>query len=510
MRHLCCHSASKKKQISTSKTRGIPTPSFNVEKLFSLPYHLIMDLDESLRRRLYISFITIGIFFPLVTFFFLQFFIMKSFAKANIRVDASRVITPLSYSWNALAQGGEEIGVQMLRPVIPQIQDLHPRYIRLDHIYDFYNVVSKDSSGSLSFNWTSLDRTVCDIYETGAKPFFSLGYMPESISSDGTVRGEPAKWEDWSTIVKSTIERYSSSRHTVCNVPNSAQSDVYYEVWNEPDHETFGKWSISGGKDYRTLYKYSSIGARDAQDTLPFSLGGPGTTAAYQNWIKDFLTYVDENNLRIDFLSWHRYSSNANEFSYDVKNIDGWLLDDRLNRFSNLPKIVSEWGYSGDLNPTIRNSVGAAHAVASIRSMMDKKIALAFIFEIKDGASTSHGILTNSGEKRPRYDALQMLNSLSGYRVQVTGEGDFVRAVASRTNGEYTLMLVNYDKENKNKELVPVTFNHLVNGSYTVTITSLGGTTVVNSEALVTNGVMKRTVFMAPNQVTLVKLQRER
>ena len=109
---------------------------------------------------------------------------------ANIIVDTSQVLGPLPHNWQFLAQGGEEAG-RMLFPVISEISELSPKYIRIDHIFDFYDVVQKED-GQLIFNWERLDQTVNDILTTGALPFFSLSYMPPAISQDGNVTSLPA------------------------------------------------------------------------------------------------------------------------------------------------------------------------------------------------------------------------------------------------------------------------------------------------------------------------------
>ncbi len=131
----------------------------------------------------------------------------------------------------------------MLANVIPQISELYPKYIRIDNLYDFYNVVSRNDKGELILNFEKLDQTVCDIYATGAKPFFSLGYIPETISEDGSLIGKPKNWQEWSFLVQKTVERYSG-RKTVLScgaMYDFWRTDIYYEVWNEPDLEVFGK-----------------------------------------------------------------------------------------------------------------------------------------------------------------------------------------------------------------------------------------------------------------------------
>ena len=91
--------------------------------------------------------------------------------NASIVVDASVSQGPINPIWQMLAQGGEE--KFPFDKIIPQITLLSPKYIRIDHIYDFYGVVDK-KGGSLSYDFTQLDKVVNQIVKTGALPFFSL------------------------------------------------------------------------------------------------------------------------------------------------------------------------------------------------------------------------------------------------------------------------------------------------------------------------------------------------
>ena len=186
--------------------------------------------------------------------------------------------------------------------------------------------MSRNNTGNLQFNWQKLDETVCDIFQTGAKPFFSLGYMPPVMSEDGSLVSRPIRWEEWSLLVQRTIERYSGRNTRLCGqITASSLTDIYYEVWNEPDLETFGKWNIHRGKDYKSLYLYSSLGAQKATNVNRFFLGGPATTSLYINWITNLLEFVNKNNLRIDFLSWHHYSQDTQNFASQIRQLNSWL-----------------------------------------------------------------------------------------------------------------------------------------------------------------------------------------
>ncbi len=471
-----------------------------------------MNIKHVVERRLIITLIVCLILIP-VAIWWLRYGSKAAPEKANIVIDSRQIVSPLFFNWQALAQGGEEKGVQMLGNVIPQTRELEPRYIRLDHVYDFYDVVSRDGSGNLNLNFSRLDATVCDIYAAGAKPFFALGYMPPVMSIDGSLIGRPANWNEWSVLVQRTIEHYSGQNTVLCGgaVSGNKLADIYYEVWNEPDLETFGKWSLYGGdKDYKVLYSYSSFGAKSARNVRNFHLGGPGITAAYRNWFQVFLRYVADNNLRIDFLSWHHYTKSPDDFIGDVQNIDDWIPREDFGRFHALPKIITEWGYDSEPNITAHTSVGAAYTVAAARNLIDQKIKLAFSFEVKDGPEPRWGILSYQGAKKPRFFALKMLNLLEGYRLKIDGEGTYVRAIGSISPKKIVIILTNYDQEGNNNELVPITFTNLIPGDYRLAINYLSGRSITAGTIRVAqDGEIKRSVLMAPNNVVALELFRK-
>lgn len=460
---------------------------------------------------LLLVFLVTLICFTILLFLFFQYSGRASFVKADIVIDLNRSVGPVPNKWKALAQGGEEKGVRMLENVVPQIAALYPQYIRIDHIYDYYDVIQRNASGNLVFNWTKLDETVCDIYHTGAKPFFVLGYMPSALSGDESLISVPKNWDEWALTVQNTIEHYSGQNTKLCGqIAGSWLAGIYYEVWNEPDLETFGAWSHSpGGKSYFTLYEYASRGATKAQNVMPFLLGGPATTSLYRNWVYYFLDYVSRNNLKLDFLSWHHYSKNTNDYEQQVIQLNNWLSDERFVKFRSLPRIISEWGFDSHPNEIADTNVGAAHTIAAIRNFFRQDIEAAFLFEIKDGLSPSWGILSYGGQEKPRYKALRLLNLLEGTELFVDGEGTFVSALASTQNNVVRAILVNYDGKNTNSELVPVTFLNLTPGTYSMTTEYLDGKTLPVRNISIQGGQLQRQVLMPPNMVVGIELKKE-
>lgn len=469
-------------------------------------------VKRKIKFKLFLYIVLTLLAFPFL-FFTFKYLPRAAAIKANIVVDVAKTSGPFPDRWKALAQGGEEAGVRMLENVIPQVSELYPSMIRIDHIYDFYDVVSRDPSGSLSFNFDKLDQTVCDIYHTGSKPFFSLGYMPPTMSDDGSLIGKPKNWNEWSLLVQKTVEHYSGKQTVLpCGeFYDYWKTDLHYEVWNEPDLESFGKWKYLGDKSYSELYFYSAKGGEKAQDIFSYKMGGPVTTALYKNWIQKFLDYVAINNLKLDFISWHHYSKKTDDYTRDIINLNKWLAESpRYDRFEKLPRIISEWGYDSEKNPIADTEVGAAHTLASIRNFINANLYSAFLFEIKDGPSLSWGILNHDGSKKPRWYALQMLNSLGGNQIIVDGEGTYVTGLSSKSDEKISLILTNYDERGSNTEAVPIVFKNLPQSNYSIVKTFLNGQKSTDLNIFPINGEISLTgdksIIMPPNSIISLEL----
>jgi xylan 1,4-beta-xylosidase len=316
--------------------------------------------------------------------------------------------------------------------------------------------------------------------------------MPATIAS-GDLVSEPRNWSDWQTVVQKTIEHYSGEK---------ALDNVYYEVWNEPD--LFGKWTMGGKKDYKQLYLYSARGAANARGVKPFKLGGPATTGLYKNWLDYFLPYVLENNLRLDFISWHRYDLDIEKYTEDVESVDTWL--DKHPYYANVEKIVSEMGPASDKESVNNSMMGAAHLIASAREFLFK-IKYGFNFSVKDGPGNDNGwgIINSAGQTKPRYQALQMLAKLGDSRLAVTGEGSWVRAIAAQSDKSYQVVVVNYDPKNSHSEAVPVSFINLTPGKFLLQQTTLGGITS-KTEVATTEAVLQQQIPLTPNSAVFLEL----
>lgn len=421
-------------------------------------------------------------------------------ARASITINLTYAQPKPDYSWSNFAQGGEEMG-GMLGEVVSQIAAIEPSYIRIDHIYDFYNVVGREESGRLTYNWSELDSEISAIQATGAIPFLSLSYMPKVISTGSEV-DIPARWEEWRDVVRSTVEHVSGNT-------GLAIKNVYYEVWNEPD--IFGEFKLNGPKNYLKLYQYAENGAQSASNILPFKIGGPSTTALYKNWVDEFLTFIEENNLRIDYYSWHRYSGDVGEIDKDYVNISKWLQ--QHPNYKDLELVVSESGHDTENHPGYDSKFSAIHTIATQITIFDK-ISKVFTFELKDGPGDKKywgrwGMLTHENfgtpEEKPRYRAIQFLNKMKGSWYPVFGQGTWVGALATTDGKIIRTLVVNYDPFGRHFENVPINYINLPSKNFTFRRTDFLGDSY-ELDVKLDDVNWKTTQLMEPNTAAILEI----
>lgn len=423
--------------------------------------------------------------------------------EASLVVKTQTLLPGAGRPWAHLAQGGEDLSGNMIAPVVSQIKILSPQTIRIDHIYDGYDVVGRDGSGQLTFNFSRLDEVVSSIRQTGAVPMLSLSYMPAAISV-GDIVDKPRDWNEWAAVVQRTIEHYSGS----LNITN-----MTYEVWNEPD--LFGGWKTHGDKNYLALYEWAAIGAGRAKVNQSFLFGGPATTGAYQDWTRKLLDLAAQKNLRLDFLSWHRYSLNLKTYEDDRTMVRRIL--NQYPKFSGVTQLyITEFGPNSETNSVNDSGLAAAHLAAAVAEG-GGEIDRYYTFEIVDGKDPAGkklwgrwGLLTHPDaglEIKPRYRGLQMLNRLEGEQLAVAGEGSWVKAMATKSaDGVIRVVTVNYDQYGRHMETTPLVFAGLMPGGYQAARTLLSGRTRTEMVSAGTDGGLRLLLELPPQTVMLVEL----
>ncbi len=416
-------------------------------------------------------------------------------APANIVITPEMAGGNPNVLWQNLAQGGEE-AVDMIGPVASQVKQLSPKLIRVDHLFDYYQV----NQGPGNYDFSKLDQVINSITSTGAKPLLSLSYTTANMAQNGQNAGEPKDWNEWYSLVKATAHRYSVEKNI---------QGIYYEVWNEPD--LFGGWHYGKSPNYTTLYIQSARAVRDGAAGSFYKVGGPATTAFYANWIKSLVKTSQTANVPLDFISWHKYSKNMEDFEKDINSFIDIMSENPS--LANIERIITEIGPNPEPDFWYDNHLSGIHLI-SLSTRLAGKLHKIFPFEIVDGPtkradnSSGWGLIThpsNGAKPKPRFYAIQFLNKLQGNRMSSWGDGSWVTAIATKSQETIQVMLVNYDSRGSHVETVPVTFQGLSPGSYTIKTTEyLGNSTSRTSKTL--SSMLTERFYMEANTALLIEL----
>lgn len=171
----------------------------------------------------------------------------------------------------------------------------------------------EEADGSIveEYNFTYLDQVMDAYRDLKLKPFIELGFMPEKMASgEETVfywKGNitpPADYDKWTRLVQNTL------RHLIRRYGEEEVLTWPIEVWNEPNLAVF--WKNADKAEYFHLYEVSVKAVKEVNASL--RVGGPAICGVDDvAWLTDFLEFVKEKKLPLDFVTRHHYTSEVPE-----------------------------------------------------------------------------------------------------------------------------------------------------------------------------------------------------
>ena len=181
-----------------------------------------------------------------------------------------------------------------------------------------------------------------------------------------------------------------------------------------------------------------------------------------------------------------------------------------------LPKLITEFGFTGSKSNGYGTMYGAAHTAAVIRQLISGGPTYLMSFQLKDGPNQSDGsgwgLIThddNGLKKKPRYSVYSFIDTMTGTRMQLTGEGSWVTGFATIQNDVMRVLLVNFDSKGSHTEQVPVKFTKLAPGSYKLRERFLFGRDATKPYT-VEDGTLTTDVFMPSQSIGILELTRDK
>lgn len=246
-----------------------------------------------------------------------------------------------------------------------------------------YQEYEEDGKLKVEYNFTYIDRIFDSYIELNIRPFLELGFMPKKMASGSqtifywkgntTPPKEYSKWCDMVTaFLTHLLERYGEE---VLEWP--------IEVWNEPNLPGF--WEKADMKEYFFLFKetFNAIKALNPK----FTVGGPAICGVNdETWIREFMQFVKDNGLKIDFVTRHHYTiefpERAGHYDYSklMKAEDGFNnlqttrdIIDSFEEYKGLPIHITEFSSSytpkGVIHDTNLNAAWLAQQLSRLGDM---------------------------------------------------------------------------------------------------------------------------------------------
>ncbi|MBV6716623.1 GH39 family glycosyl hydrolase [Paenibacillus chitinolyticus] len=386
--------------------------------------------------------------------------------QIHIRVRADDPGRPYEPHWQRLINAGravEGLRADWQEQFIELQRSLAFTHIRFHGIFnDEMMVYSEAEDGKAVYNWSYVDKLYDFLLQAGIRPFVELSFMPTLLRrSRETIfwwKGNiapPADPDKWNSLVREFV------RHCLNRYGLEEMKNWYFEVWNEPD--LTGVCWAGTKEEYFEFYKSTACAIKDVAAEL--KVGGPalGYGSIWNDtWAEDFMAYCLENNVPIDFFSFHVYSEYPNKkdekdklttimppsfYADSIKRLRTQIGSDKIPE---LELHMTEWNFSlYDRNYIHDTMFMAAFVIHQSFLTLGTLTSIAYwsftdVFEESQVPVSlfygGFGLITRSGLKKPSYYALELLNKL-GEKLITYGEGYIV---TSRADGSIQVLMYHY------------------------------------------------------------------
>ncbi len=243
--------------------------------------------------------------------------------------------------------------------------------------------------------FASLDRPVLAATRAGLRPLLMLGYGTPWATPDGHLFTTPSDPQTYARFVAAVASRYAPGSTFWRGAGVAAPAGgVLYEIWNEPNGETFLRGQETAATRYAELLLLAQRAIRAADPQARVSTGGlvPITAARF---LADVLRAQPELRNEIRAIGWHPYERSAQAVVRITrqfrKNVDALGL-------AHLPLDITEFGWSElELAEPVR-SQALEQALVELRDpSLGVGLLLPYVAMDRPGA-TSYGLWRTTGE----------------------------------------------------------------------------------------------------------------
>lgn len=359
----------------------------------------------------------------------------------------------------------------------------------------FEDIVYLSSDGELLFDFRLSDLRIDYLLEKGYNLLIAYAGIPDCIASSTTAKTSVSKnktrykgkmWNSspvrdyalWEEVcyryTKHLVERYGIDR----------VSKWRCHCLNEPDIPEFF-FSNLAREDmqpridaYCKTYEAFQRAIRRVSEKI--QIGGPALAVNYE-FLKGFLDYISANNLKLDFVSVHKYSTSPREINAKTKPISVTAMTDHYftvrkimaeRGFIDTPVLFDEWGMSscGFFNReecpdlTCRETevfsaffVKMIHRFISLDCKLESlMICLSGQHEMTEDFSGFRNFFSLNFIKKPIYNAHILASKLYQNLLSYKCENENVAVIPTKSEDGKISVLLTYADDNCTENIAPI------------------------------------------------------
>ena len=331
-----------------------------------------------------------------------------------------------------------------------RLSDIHSRKARMfpamtGRMYgfgDFFDVV-RGSYPNFTYNFDTIDNSyVGPIIADGSDLILGYCYMPVSLSAKDAY-SPPDNYDAWEEF------NFQWAKHF-----HSKYGINTFEVWNEPD---FSDFFTGGQADYFKMYNYAVKGIRRAVPSA--RVGGPAL-ANNTGWIGPFLDYCAQNNLPVNFISYHAQDNGLKDTgSKYVNRYQDIVAELDIRGLTDVDIICDEFSY--ELDPAqgskYDKSSTAAWFAGTFKYILENMPRLSRFNKtiVDNGSSFSkwkyNGLITENNIPKAKYNVFRMYGMMPDSAIHITVSDNDLNAMAAINDTSAAVMIWN-----KNNNPVPL------------------------------------------------------
>lgn len=237
----------------------------------------------------------------------------------------------------------------------------------------FEDIVYMDMNGNLSYDFRANDLRLEYLIEKGYDVLLAYAAMPDCIAQSTTLKtsvsfkktrykgkmfntSPPKDYKVWEEIC------YEYTKHIVEKFGIERVSKWRMQCFNEADIPDFFMSHLPHGAMAERLEEYCKLYSGFAKAIGRVSnrlkIGGPALALYIDEFLEPWLNYVKDNNLKLDFISYHNYGClgfyEASKIGSSALNVEHHFAKHKKVvevvkkcGFGNLPIVIDEWGAVG-------------------------------------------------------------------------------------------------------------------------------------------------------------------